>query len=45
LELRSYEEAFSNAEFAVIKNAGRFTFEEQPDDFAKIVSQFLSSME
>ena len=38
---RLYEEAFPNAEFAIVENAGHFSFEEQPDDFARIVSQFL----
>jgi proline iminopeptidase len=42
---RMYAEAFPNAEFAVIKNAGHFSFEEQPDDFAKIVKEFLSTLE
>ncbi len=42
---RMYEEAFPNAEFAVIENAGHFSFEEQPDDFARIVSQFLEGLE
>ena len=42
---RLYEEAFPNAEFAVIENAGHFSFEEQPDEFAKVVSQFLSELE
>jgi len=41
---RLYEEAFPNAEFTVIENAGHFSFEEQPADFAKIVSQFLSGL-
>jgi proline iminopeptidase len=38
---RLYEEAFPNAEFAVIENAGHFSFEEQPGEFSEIVSQFL----
>ena len=38
---RLYEEAFPNAEFAVIKNAGHFSFEEQPEQFATIVKKFL----
>jgi proline iminopeptidase len=38
---RLYEEAFSNAEFAVIENAGHFSFEEQPEQFAAIVKKFL----
>lgn len=42
---RMYEEAFPNAEFAIIENAGHFSFEEQPDEFARIVSQFLAGLE
>ena len=42
---RLYEEAFPNAEFALIENAGHFSFEEQPDEFARIVSQFLFGLE
>lgn len=42
---RIYEEVFPDAEFFVIENAGHFSFEEQPDDFARIVSQFLSGLE
>jgi proline iminopeptidase len=36
-----YVEAFPNAEFAVIENAGHFTFEEQPEQFASVVESFL----
>ena len=39
---RQYAEAFPNAEFAVIKNAGHFSFEEQPQQFADIVQKFLA---
>jgi proline iminopeptidase len=42
---RIYAEAFPNSEFDVIENAGHFSFEEQPDDFAMIVSQFLAGLE
>jgi proline iminopeptidase len=42
---RTYVEAFPNAEFAVIDNAGHFSFEEQPDDFARLVERFLSTLE
>lgn len=38
---RLYVDAFANAEFAVIENAGHFTFEEQPEQFAAIVKSFL----
>ena len=36
-----YVDAFPNAEFAVIENAGHFSFEEQPVQFVSIVSSFL----
>lgn len=42
---RMYQEAFPNAEFVVIENASHFSFEEQPDKFAEIVTGFLSTME
>ncbi|HEX6036376.1 MAG TPA: alpha/beta hydrolase, partial [Anaerolineales bacterium] len=38
---RLYMDAFPNAEFAVIENAGHFTFEEQPEQFATIIKSFL----
>ncbi len=38
---RLYVDAFPNAEFAVIENAGHFSFEEKPDQFASIVKAFL----
>jgi proline iminopeptidase len=41
---RLYQEAFPNAEFIVIENASHFSFEEQPDEFAKIVMGFLSAL-
>jgi len=41
---RIYAEAFPNAEFAVIDNAGHFSFEEQPETFAKTVQNFLSTL-
>jgi len=40
-----YVEAFPNAESAVIENAGHFSFEEQPEQFAEIVGQFLAGFE
>jgi proline iminopeptidase len=40
---RLYAETFPNAEFAVIENVGHFSFEEQPEQFAKIVSDFLEN--
>ncbi len=41
---RFYAEAFPNAEFQVIKDAGHFPFSEQPETFARIVSEFLSKI-
>jgi proline iminopeptidase len=40
---RLYADTFPNAEFAVIENVGHFSFEEQPEQFAKIVSEFLGN--
>jgi proline iminopeptidase len=40
---RLYVDSFPNTEFAVIENAGHFTFEEQPEQFASIVKSFLES--
>ena len=42
---RLYVDTFPNAEFVVIENAGHFSFEEQPNEFARIVSQFLLGLE
>jgi proline iminopeptidase len=39
---RLYAEAFQNAEFVVIDDAAHNAFEEQPEEFAQIVSEFLS---
>ncbi|MBM3125789.1 MAG: alpha/beta hydrolase [Chloroflexi bacterium] len=39
-----YVDALPNAEFAVIENAGHFSFEQQPDEFATVVSQFLTGL-
>lgn len=41
---RMYGEAFPNAQFIVIENAGHFPFEEQPDAFAEIVGAFLTAL-
>ncbi len=38
---RLYSDAFPNAEFVVIQNASHFAFEQQPEQFAQIVSEFL----
>ena len=40
--VRMYVDAFPNAEFAVIENAGHSSFEDQPDHFASIVKSFLA---
>ena len=37
-----YVEAFPNAEFVVIEEASHFAFGEQPEEFAQIVTEFLS---
>jgi proline iminopeptidase len=37
-----YAEAFPNAEFVVIEDATHFSFEEQPEQFAQIVADFLT---
>jgi pimeloyl-ACP methyl ester carboxylesterase len=37
-----YADVFPNAKFAVIENAGHFSFEEQPTKFATIVKSFLA---
>ena len=36
-----YVDSFPNAEFMVIEDAAHTSFEEQPEQFAKIVSEFL----
>jgi proline iminopeptidase len=41
---RLYGEAFPNAQFAVIQNASHFAFQEQPEQFAKLVDDFLSNL-
>jgi len=38
---RLYAEAFPNAEFAVIENASHFASEQQPEQFAEVVEEFL----
>ncbi|MFZ5909773.1 MAG: alpha/beta fold hydrolase [Chloroflexota bacterium] len=37
-----YAEQFPNAQFAVIQDAGHFSFEEQPEAFARLVGDFLT---
>jgi proline iminopeptidase len=40
---RQYADVFPNSEFTVIENAGHFSFEQQPDQFATLVANFLSA--
>jgi proline iminopeptidase len=42
---RIYVDAFPDAEFQVIQNAGHFPFLEQPEVFAVVVSQFLDELD
>jgi proline iminopeptidase len=42
---RMYAEAFPNAEFRVIQNAGHFSFDDQPEEFARVVSEFLGKID
>ena len=39
---RMYADLFPNSQFRVIPNAGHFSFNDQPDTFAQMVSEFLS---
>ncbi len=41
---RLYSDTFPNAQFAAIENASHFAFQQQPDQFAKLVSDFLSNL-
>ncbi len=41
---RMYAQAFSNARFQVIKNAGHFAYSDQPADFAANVGAFLDEI-
>ena len=38
---RMYSQAFPNAQFAIIRNAGHFSFQQQPEQFSSIVAEFL----
>lgn len=42
---RAYADAFPNAEFRVIEDAGHFPFYSQPDALAQIIGEFLSGLE
>jgi pimeloyl-ACP methyl ester carboxylesterase len=41
---RGYVDAFPNARFQVVENAGHFVFDEQPAAFAAAVSAFLKEL-
>jgi proline iminopeptidase len=41
---RLYAEAFPDAEFAVIQNASHFSFDQQPEQFAELVGDFLANL-
>jgi len=41
---RQYAEVFPNAQFAVLPDAGHFSFVEQPQAFAQIVGDFLAEV-
>jgi proline iminopeptidase len=41
---RMYANAFPNAQFQVIQNASHFAFSEQPEAFARVVSEFLGKI-
>ncbi|MBI4787858.1 MAG: alpha/beta hydrolase [Chloroflexi bacterium] len=38
---RNYADAFPNARFQPIANAGHFVFDDQPSEFARVVGEFL----
>jgi proline iminopeptidase len=39
---RMYADVFPNSKFQVIKNADHFAFNEQPEEFSRVVREFLS---
>ncbi len=41
---RAYADAFPNSRFVVIKNAGHFSFHEQPEEFAAVAGRFLKEL-
>jgi proline iminopeptidase len=41
---RLYSDAFPNAVFAVIQDASHFSFEQQPEQFAQLVGDFISNL-
>lgn len=38
---RLYSDSFPNAQFAVLENASHFSFQQQPEQFAQLVADFL----
>jgi len=42
---RMYVQAFPNAQFATIENAGHFSFADQPEIFSQIVRKFLDAQQ
>ncbi len=42
---REYAQAVPNAQFRVIKNAGHFSFSDQPEAFAQTVGEFLGTLQ
>jgi pimeloyl-ACP methyl ester carboxylesterase len=41
---RVYSDLISNATFYVVKDAGHFSFNEKPDEFGAVVSEFLGKV-
>ena len=41
---RLYSDTFPNAQFAIIENAGHFSFQQKPAEFSALVANFLDSM-
>jgi proline iminopeptidase len=44
LESRVYSDLYPNSKFIVIKNAGHFVFNDQPEEFANVVGKFLNEL-
>lgn len=42
---RLYSDIFPNAKFAVIQNASHFSFQQQPEEFARLVEDFLQGQD
>ncbi len=41
---RSYADAFPNSKFHVVKNAGHFVFNDQPEEISRVMGDFLSQV-